>query len=57
MAIVADSGGVYGLYDRRDSAHVSLRAAVEPERDRILIPSVVLGEIDYLLRMRLGTRP
>lgn len=56
MAVVADSGGVYGLYDRRDSAHVRLRAALEHERDQIVIPSVVLGEIDYLLRVRLGSK-
>ena len=56
MAIVADSGGVYGLYDRRDSAHARLRAAVERERDQLVIPSVVLGELDYLLRVRLGQR-
>jgi uncharacterized protein len=56
MAIVADSGGIYGLYDARDSAHVRLRGAVERERSRIVIPSVALGEIDYLLRARLGNR-
>ena len=56
MAIVADSGGIYGLYDKRDSAHIRLRGAVERERTRMIIPSVALGEIDYLLRVRLGTR-
>jgi predicted nucleic acid-binding protein len=56
MAIVADSGAIYGLYDKRDSAHTSLRAVLERERDRIIIPSVALGEIDYLLRVRLGNR-
>ena len=56
MAIVADSGGVYGLYDRRDAAHARLRAAVEGERDQIVLPTVVLGELDYLLRVRLGSR-
>ena len=56
MAIVADSGGIYGLYDRRDSAHASLRAAIEQERDQIIIPSPLLGEIDYLMRARLGAR-
>ena len=55
MAIVADSGGIYGLYDRRDSNHARLRAVVEKERDRIVIPAPSLGEIDYLLRVRLGT--
>jgi predicted nucleic acid-binding protein len=55
MAIVADSGGIFGLYDRRDAAHRRIRAVVERERDRIIIPCPVLGEIDYLLRVRLGS--
>jgi predicted nucleic acid-binding protein len=54
MAIVADSGAVYGLYDRRDAAHAGLRASVEKARDLIVLPSPILGEIDYLLRFRLG---
>jgi hypothetical protein len=33
MAIIADSGGVYGLYDRGDSAHAAIRAVSERERD------------------------
>ena len=54
MAIVADSGAIYGLYDRRDALHASLRAAVETERDTLTLPAPTLGEIDYLLRVRLG---
>jgi predicted nucleic acid-binding protein len=54
MAIIADSGTVYGLYDRRDASHASLRAVVEDARDLIVIPAPILGEIDYLLRVRLG---
>jgi uncharacterized protein len=54
MAIVADSGAVYGLYDRRDASHARLRAAVETERDVLVLPTPTLGEIDYLLRVRLG---
>lgn len=54
MAIVADSGAIYGLYDRRDAAHEGLRAAVEATRDLIVLPAPTLGEIDYLLRLRLG---
>jgi uncharacterized protein len=56
MAIIADSGGIYGLYDRGDSAHAGIRAVIERERDRIVIPCPVLGEIDYLLRSRIGVR-
>jgi len=54
MAMIADSGAVYGLYDRRDRSHARLRAAIEKARDVIVLPTPTLGEIDYLLRMRLG---
>lgn len=54
MALVADSGAVYGLYDKRDAAHPALRSAVERARDLIVVPAPILGEIDYLLRARLG---
>jgi uncharacterized protein len=54
MAIIADSGAVYGLYDRRDASHAGLRASVEKARDLIVLPAPILGEIDYLLRLRLG---
>ena len=56
MALIADSGGIYALYDRRDAAHAKVRAAVEREKDKIIIPSVVLTEIDYMLRMRVENR-
>ena len=54
MALVADSGAVYGLYDRDDAAHRRLRAAIEKERGPFIIAAPCLGEIDYLLRARLG---
>jgi hypothetical protein len=54
MAIIADSGAIYALYDRRDSMHARVRDAVERERDSIILPAAILGELDYLLRIRLG---
>ena len=54
MALIADSGGIYGLYDKRDAAHLALRRAVEREHQRIVIPAIVLGEVDYLMRVRIG---
>jgi uncharacterized protein len=56
MAIIADSGAVYGLYDRRDASHARLRTAVEEARELIVLPAPTLGEIDYLLRVRLGNQ-
>jgi len=50
----SDSGAVYGLYVRRDAFHAVLRAAIEKARDLIVLPAPTLGEIDYLLCVRLG---
>ena len=54
MALIADTGAIYGLYDRRDRHHAALRDAIERERGAILIPSAIVVEIDYLLRTKLG---
>jgi uncharacterized protein len=54
MAIVADSGAIYGLYDRRDASHSRIRSVVEQAHDILVVPAPILGEIDYLLRVRLG---
>jgi len=56
MALIADSGAIYGLYDRRDKHHRGLRAAIERERGAIIVPIVILSEIDYLLRTKLGVK-
>jgi hypothetical protein len=39
MAIIADSGAIYGIYDRRDADHASIRAAIEKARDLIILPA------------------
>jgi uncharacterized protein len=54
MALIADSGAIYGLHDRRDRHHRALRRAVEREQGAILLPAVILSEIDCLLHSRLG---
>lgn len=54
MAIVADSGVLYALYDRRDSNHRAVREAIKAEDGPILIPAALLAEVDYLLRVRIG---
>jgi uncharacterized protein len=56
MAIIADSGGIFAVYDRRESHHAAIRAAIEDDPDDIVISAVSLGEIDFLLRTRLGNR-
>jgi len=54
MALIADSGGIYGLYDASEKIHKAIRAAFDAEPGLAIIPMPVLSEIDYLLRNRLG---
>ena len=56
MAIVADSGGIFALYDRKDRHHAAVRRVLDAERSLVVIPSAILGELDYLLRQHLGIR-
>jgi predicted nucleic acid-binding protein len=56
MALIADSGGIYGLYDASDRNHAALEAAFDVEPGAVIIPSAILGEIDYLLRAKLGMK-
>ena len=56
MAIVGDSGGIFALYDAGDVHHVASRSAIAERKEKIIIPSAVLGEIDYLLRKWVGIR-
>ena len=54
--MIADSGGIYGLYDADERKHPSIRAAFRAEPGMVIIPMPVLSEIDYLLRKKLGVR-
>jgi len=56
MALIADSGGIYGLYDAGDRRHKAIRAAFEAEPGLVIIPTAVLSEIDYLVRSKLGIK-
>jgi len=54
MAAIADSGAIYGLYNRRDRYHRALKAALIHEPGAILISAAILSEIDYLITAKLG---
>lgn len=54
MSLVADTGGLYALFDADDAHHQAVRRVVERERGTILLPVPILGELDYLLREFLG---
>jgi hypothetical protein len=54
MAAIADSGAIYGLYNRRDRHHRALRGTIAHEPGAILVPAAILSEVDYLLGAKLG---
>jgi predicted nucleic acid-binding protein len=54
MALICDTGGVYALYDADDQHHTSIKAIIESEPGPLILPLVLLAEIDYLLTARLG---
>ena len=54
--IVADTGAIVALLDRRDRHHDALRTLFTADPDAWIIPWAVLSEVDYLASTRLGTR-
>jgi len=56
MALVADSGAIYALYDSRDKHHSAVADVIDQESETIIVPMAILAEVDYLLRVRLGNR-
>lgn len=54
MTLVADTGALYALYDADDIHHAAVCRTLENERGPIVIPVVILAELDYLLREFLG---
>lgn len=54
MTVIADTGGLYALYDADDAHHHGVRRVVEQERGPLIVPMAILGELDYLLREFLG---
>ena len=49
MAIICDTSGIYALYDGDDAQHQRTTALVASESGPLLIPVILLAEIDYLL--------
>lgn len=56
MALIADTGGLYAVYDRHDKYHEAVLQVIAQETGDIIIPDVILAEIDYLLRHWLGVQ-
>jgi predicted nucleic acid-binding protein len=54
MALICDTSGVYSLYDADDAGYAATTRVVESEAGPLLLPVILLAEIDYLLHSRLG---
>jgi predicted nucleic acid-binding protein len=54
MIAIADTGALYALYDADDANHAAVLAAIKKHKPALIIPVVILAELDYLLREFLG---
>jgi predicted nucleic acid-binding protein len=55
IALIADTSGLYALYDSDDEAHEQMTAAYDAEATTLIVPALVAVEVDYLItKRRLG---
>lgn len=52
--LIADTGAVYAFYDANDQYHEGVRKIVLQHAGKVIIPDLILVEIDYLLGKFLG---
>jgi uncharacterized protein len=52
--LLADTGAILALIDRRDAWHARVRTFLSGRRELLLLPATVLPEITYMLRTWLG---
>jgi uncharacterized protein len=54
--IIADTSGLYAIFNRRQPEHEAARIAVERDGGPLLLSPLVLAELDYFVLTRLGAR-
>lgn len=54
MTLITDSSFLIALYNTRDARHETASAFAADRSETILVPDVVLPEVNYLLRRDLG---
>jgi uncharacterized protein len=52
--IIADTSGLYAIYNRRQPEHQAARCAVERDGGPLVLSPLVLAELDYFILSRLG---
>jgi uncharacterized protein len=53
--VIADTGAVVALVDRKDRHHKALRRAFESHAAQWILPWAILPEVDYLLGAHVGS--
>lgn len=56
MALLLDSGVVYAYYDADDHWHDRVVSLLDGESGPLIVPAVVIPEVDHLLGVRIGHR-
>jgi predicted nucleic acid-binding protein len=54
--IIADTGGLLALFNRREPTHAAVREAVASDPDPLIVSPYVVAELDYLVATRLGVQ-
>jgi uncharacterized protein len=54
--IVADTSGLYAIFNRTQPEHQAARTAVERDGGPLLLSPLVLAELDYFVLTRLGAQ-
>ena len=54
--IIADTSGMYAIFNRRQPEHQATRDAVERDGGPLLLSPLVLAELDYFILARLGAQ-
>jgi predicted nucleic acid-binding protein len=53
VALILDTGPLYASLDRDDAAYRSCRALIENAAEPLVVPALVLVEVDYWIHQRL----
>lgn len=56
MTAIVDAGVLYALVDAADVSHAECVAAIEDEREAIVVPTAILPEVCNLIGSRLGAQ-
>ncbi len=56
MPLLLDTGPLYALADKKEPDHIKVRNFFETQTELLLLPWVILPELAYLLKERLGDR-